>query len=134
MTLTLEPIPQQLWVSQLDGIDLGLVADVTGESGEFWTLSKTADELSLVSSIESHPNFLKSEGPWAGFRIAGQLDFALTGILSTVSAVLAAAKISVFAISTYDTDYFLVPAASREDAVAAWRAAGLTVTEGVGQL
>jgi hypothetical protein len=134
MALTLEPIPQQLWVSQLDGIDLGLVADVRSESGEFWTLSKTADELSLVSSIENHPNFLNSEGPWAGFRIVGQLDFALTGILSAVSAVLATAKISVFAISTFDTDYFLVPAASRDEAVAAWREAGLIVAEGAGQL
>lgn len=65
------------------------------------------------------------EGPWAAFGIVGTLDFALTGILSRCSTPLAEAAISVFAVSTYDTVYFLV----RQQSAAAdvWRADGLVI-------
>jgi hypothetical protein len=53
-------------------------------------------------------NSEKSESGWSCIKIAGVLDFSLTGVLANISSVLAEAEISIFAISTYDTDYILV--------------------------
>jgi hypothetical protein len=64
------------------------------------------------------------EPGWRALKVAGPLDFSLTGILATLAAPLAAAKISLFSISTYDTDYVLVREADLERAKAALRIAG----------
>ena len=80
-------------------------------SPDFWTISRTASEISIVSAVNAHPEFTSVEGPWTAFGIVGTLDFALTGILSRCSTLLAEAAISVFVVSTYDTDYLLVGAA-----------------------
>ena len=45
---------------------------------------------------------------WRAFKVEGPLDFSLTGIVSSISAVLADNKISIFVVSTFDTDYILV--------------------------
>jgi hypothetical protein len=66
-------------------------------------------------------------GPWRAFEVAGPLDFALTGILSRLAQPLADAGVSLFAVSTYDTDYVLVRAESAASAVNAWRRAGIEV-------
>ena len=57
------------------------------------------------------------EGNWRGFKVEGPLDFALTGVLVAIAVPLAAADISIFAISTYDTDYVLVKQPVLERAV-----------------
>ncbi len=75
--------------------------------------AKTPDELSLVCSSDCVPaNAAKTEGGWSMFRVEGQLDFGLIGILAEITALLAENNISVFAVSTFDTDYFLVKTAS----------------------
>lgn len=76
--------------------------------GEFYSISKTSEELSIVSSESNIPNNIQYEGDWRILKVQGPLDFSLVGILSSISAVLARRKISVFVISTYDTDYILV--------------------------
>ena len=68
---------------------------------DFFFLAKTDEELSLVT---------KTEDGWKGFRIAGTLDFSLTGILSRIANLPAEAKLPIFAVSTYNTDYILVKA------------------------
>ena len=70
------------------------------------------------------------EGPWRALRVAGQLDFALTGVLCSLLAPLAAAGVSVFALSTLDTDYILVREEALGAARAALEAAGCTIAEG----
>ncbi len=76
-------------------------------------LAKTPDELSLVCSSECVPeNAIKTEGGWSMFRIEGQLDFGLIGILAKITALLAENNISVFAVSTFNTDYILIKTAS----------------------
>lgn len=71
-------------------------------------IAKTFDEVSIVLpqniSIESN----EAEPDWQALEVVGPLDFTLTGILSSISTVLAKEKISIFAISTFDTDYVLV--------------------------
>jgi hypothetical protein len=69
---------------------------------------------------------------WRALQVAGPLDFALTGILAALAGPLAAAEISIFALSTYDTDYLLVQAATLPQAVAVLRQAGMTVHADLG--
>lgn len=77
-------------------------------SDPFVTVSRTRDELSVVCPEARVPAEAKAERGWRGFKVEGPLDFALTGILARLAAPLAEAGISIFAISTYDTDYLLV--------------------------
>ena len=82
-------------------------------------MTRTDEELSLVLSEADVPRDMRAERGWRAFKVQGPLDFALTGIMARLSGVLAEAGISLFALSTYDTDYILV----REgDVVAARRA------------
>lgn len=82
--------------------------------GRFFCVTKTYDELSLVCDQERVPDGTKSEKGWTAFRVVGNLDFSLTGILNSIASPLAAAKISLFALSTFDTDYILVKKADLE--------------------
>jgi len=75
---------------------------------QFYSISKTDDELSIVCNSTTRLNSEKSETGWSCIKVEGPLDFSLTGILAKISTVLAEAEISIFAISTFDTDYILV--------------------------
>lgn len=75
---------------------------------EFYSLSKTPEEISLVCEERLVPAELKPGARWCAFRVAGTLDFSLTGILASIANPLGQARISLFAISTFDTDYVLV--------------------------
>ena len=78
-------------------------------TSEFFFIGKTDEELSLVCKTENTPsNTTECEHGWKGFRIEGELDFSLIGILSRLSTILAEEKIGIFAVSTYNTDYILV--------------------------
>ncbi len=72
------------------------------------SITKTKDELSIVLNSSIPVRSDVCEDGWSCMKIIGPLDFSLTGILAGISAVLAKADISIFAISTYDTDYILV--------------------------
>lgn len=77
-------------------------------SDEFYFVSKTDEELSLVCSTNLVPeNAIECDNGWKAFRIQGVLDFSLIGILSRISTLLAENKIGIFAVSTYNTDYIL---------------------------
>lgn len=93
----------------------------------FWSLTRTAEELSIVLPEEVDLPGAVVEGGWRALQVAGVLDFSLTGILAGISGVLAQANISMFALSTYNTDYILVRAEKLEAAVAALQQAGYQV-------
>lgn len=94
----------------------------------FLFLSKTDEELSLVCSTNSVPtNCTHQENEWKAFRIEGILDFSLVGILANISYLLAKEKISIFAISTFNTDYILVRNKDWDQALKALHHAGYTV-------
>lgn len=76
--------------------------------GDFISITRTATELSIVCSQEYIPEDVQCEKNWRYFGIEGNLDFSLVGILASLSGALARKGISIFAISTYDTDYILV--------------------------
>jgi uncharacterized protein len=97
-------------------------------SADFWSLSTSAREVSLVCASHHVPlDYQKIETGWRVFRFEGPFDFALTGILASVANPLAQAGVGIFALSTFDTDYVLVKAAQLETAITALRAAGHTL-------
>lgn len=78
------------------------------KNSEFFSITKTSEELSIVCSQDNIPKDIKCEKHWRVIKIEGPLDFSLIGILASISTTLARKGISIFAISTYDTDYILV--------------------------
>jgi uncharacterized protein len=90
----------------------------------FVSITRTADELSIVCTEGLAPKDVKQETGWRAFKIKGPLDFGLTGILASVLDPLARAGISIFALSTFHTDYILVKADKVEAAAQALRTAG----------
>ena len=84
---------------------------------EFYSIAKTDEELSIV--VNEDVNILSNvvEYNWKAIKIVGTLDFALIGILSKISTILAQAEISIYALSTYNTDYILVKADKLEKAI-----------------
>ncbi|MER0279292.1 ACT domain-containing protein [Clostridioides difficile] len=86
------------------------------DTKNFYSITKTEDELSVVCSNNNIPSDVKSEKEWRILKILGPLDFSLIGILSKLSGLLAENKISIFAISTYDTDYILIKEKDIENA------------------
>ena len=92
-------------------------------------LSRTKDEISLVCEERYIPEAAKeSERGWRALRVEGILDFSLTGVLSELSGALAWWGISLFALSTYNTDYILVRKDSLKAACAALSAKGWIIT------
>lgn len=101
---------------------------IDAPSGLF-SLTRTPEELSIVCPEALVPAGLnaKVEPAWRAIEVQGPLDFAMIGVLASLTAPLAQAGVSVFAISTFDTDYILVKQDRLADAVNALRTAGMEV-------
>jgi hypothetical protein len=93
-------------------------------SGALTSVTRTSAELSIVCAQASVPTGVQAEPHWRCVAVAGPLDFSLTGIMASLAAPLAAAGISLFALSTYDTDYLLIKDDQVARAVAALTRAG----------
>jgi catechol 2,3-dioxygenase-like lactoylglutathione lyase family enzyme len=100
----------------------------------FFSISRTSDELSIVCLEANVPSDVKCERNWIAMKVQGPLDFALTGVLASLAEPLARAGVSIFAISTFDTDYVLVKNDKIEQAISLLIESGHTVqTNGVGK-
>ncbi len=101
-------------------------ADVSAwaRAGEFCSITRTAAELSVVCAEGAAPAGAKREGGWRVFEVEGPLGFTLTGILAAVADPLARAGVSIFAVSTFDTDYVMVKEENLEKSVRALGEAG----------
>lgn len=97
------------------------------DSGSFCSITRTADELSVVSEAALVPHDAKHTPGWRALKFHGPFDFNETGVLASVVAPLAAAAVSVFAISTYDTDYLMLQDAELTRALSILRDAGHTI-------
>lgn len=91
---------------------------------EFSSITRTSEELSIVCRGCDVPQHVKAERDWRALRVIGPLDFSLTGVLVGLAAPLAEAGISIFSVSTFDTDYLLVRGHALEQATIALRSAG----------
>ena len=94
----------------------------------FSSVTRTAEELSIVCPQDAVPEGIRCETGFRALQVAGPLDFGLTGILASLATPLAEAGISIFALSTYDTDYVFVREASLPSAIQALTAAGHQIT------
>lgn len=81
----------------------------THSHNHFWTITRSASEISLICSELDSPETSKSKQGWIGFYFEGPLDFSLVGVLSELTTVLAEAQLGILAVSTFDTDYVFVP-------------------------
>jgi uncharacterized protein len=90
----------------------------------FVSISRTADELSIVCLAERVPDGVRSERGWSCLQLVGPFEFALTGVLLAVLRPLAEAGIGIFAVSTFDTDYVMVKAERLAEAFSALEQAG----------
>ena len=83
----------------------------------FVSITRTTEELSIVCEQSVVPEGIESQKDWFALKVEGPLDFSLTGILFSISEPLAHAKISIFAISTFNTDYILIKEHNRQNAL-----------------
>jgi len=109
----------------------GEVPPAWATGGRWWSMTRTGDELSIVCNEATVPNDVAASRGWRLLRFEGPLPLDQTGILASVTSPLAAARVSLFAVATYDTDYVLVPGAQRHVAIAGLEAAGHWVSAGV---
>jgi hypothetical protein len=97
--------------------------------GGFFSVTRAHKELSVVCLQQNAPDMIKCERDWRALLVQGPLEFSMTGVLAALTAPLAKAEISIFAISTYDTDYILVKQPALEKAIIALRKEGFEVEE-----
>jgi hypothetical protein len=95
---------------------------VTGAS--FSSITRTPDELSIACRQEAVPEGIQCEPGWRCMRVAAAMPFSLTGVLASLVTPLAEAAISVFAISTFDTDYLFVKDSGLDHSLNVLRKAG----------
>lgn len=111
-------------------VRLGPGSDIPGwaTASTLFSVTTTRTETSIVCHASSVPTKARREGPFVAYEVAGPLDFALTGVLVGLLTPLAEAEVSVFTLSTFDTDWLLVKADAVERAEQAWTAAGHSIT------
>ena len=125
--LPLELLPDTLAVCRLEAG--AKVPDWTESSSRFLTVSRTAEELSITAVESAVPAGMPCERDYRAFRVRGPLPLDLIGILAAIAEPLAEAGLSIFAISTFDTDYVLVKGRDLAAAVAALARAGHQLNE-----
>jgi hypothetical protein len=105
MNLTLSVLPGRYAICRLSSE--ALIPDWAGPD-DFLSITRTTDELSIVCSETTVPEGAKCDRGWRCLKVEGPLDLSLTGVLASLANPLAEARINIFAISTFDTDYLLV--------------------------
>ncbi|MFW0778049.1 MAG: ACT domain-containing protein [Rickettsiales bacterium] len=115
--LTLRLMPWQLSVVKLSSGD-----DYDwAKSSDFYSFTQTLEETSLLCESHLVPEGYKQESGWKVLKIDAILDFDMVGIIAKISGVLAEANVSIFALSTYNTDYILIKQDQADRALASLR-------------
>jgi len=118
--LKLQLLPDRLAVCRLDATD---ESPLRARSGVF-SVTRTADELSVVCPEEDAPEGAEISGGWRALKVDGPLDHTATGILASIAGPLAEAGVALFPLATFDTDYVLVQEDDVDLATGALEAAG----------
>ena len=125
--LRLHLLPDRLAVCRLDpGAPLpeAVLFPPPARGETIFSVTRTGEELSIVCSEDSVALGSRVERGWRCLKVAGPLQFSLTGVLAALAVPLAEREVSIFALSTFDTDYLLVKSDQLETAAAALREAG----------
>jgi uncharacterized protein len=120
-SLTLHLLPQRLAIARLDP---HAVVPAWAQAGALVSLTRTPTELSIVCEAELVPSEVRAERGYRCLRVLGPLAFSEVGVLASLAGPLARAGISIFVLSTYDTDYLLLRERELEAALACIAAAG----------
>ena len=124
--LTLDVIPGSYAICRLDP---GGAIPSWALTGRFFSVTRTAYEMSVICELAAAPTGVLAERGWRGVAVQGPLDLSAIGILAGLTGALASASVSTVAVSTYDTDYLFVRDADLQRAVRALRGAGHHVRE-----
>jgi len=127
-TYTIQQFPEKLAVVKLPP---GAEIPAWAESSSLFSITATATETSVVCAGRSIPTKVTGVKGLTGFALQGALDPTASGVLVALLQPLAEDQISVFTISTHDTNWILVPAADGDRTAQAWRRRGHTVVAAV---
>jgi uncharacterized protein len=125
--VTLDVVPGAYAICRLNA---AAAAPAWATGGAFSSITRTATELSIVCASDDVPTDVEAQRGYRALAVRGPLDFGLIGLVAHLSTTLAAVAISIFVVSTYDTDYLLLRDADLDRAAAALRDAGHTVSNG----
>ncbi len=120
-TLKLRVLPHRYALCKLDA---GAPIPEWVGGGDFVSITKSADELSIIDVESGVPVDVESDRGWRCLKVDGPLAFTMIGILASLATPLADGGISLLSVSTYDTDYLLVKEANLDDALAILRREG----------
>ena len=95
--------------------------------GFFFSITRTVDELSIVAEESRVPSGLESQSGWRMLKVRGPLPLSEVGVMASLASPLARARISLFVVSTFDTDYLLVASESLAVAVSVLEQSGHTI-------
>lgn len=123
-------LPLRVFASRLAVCRLPAGADLPdwATAGELLALIRTPDELTVVCNEARVPASVRAERGWRCLRVEAVLDFSMVGVLARISQVLAEAGISIFVLSTFDTDYILVQESRLEPACQALERVGYAIS------
>jgi uncharacterized protein len=126
MTLSLRHLQLSLLPENYAIVGLSALADIPNWAiqGPFFSITRTSDELSIVVEAARVPEGIQSQSGWRIIRVHGPFVLSEVGVLASLAGPLAAARISLFVISTFDTDYLLVSSESLDAAVQVLERAG----------
>lgn len=124
MQLRLSILPQRLAVCRLDAN----TPTPSWPRGSFTSVTRTPDELSIICDDDAVPADMKAERGWRAIKVEGPIPFEMTGVAAALIAPLAEARISVFLLATFDTDYLLLKEEVFGRALELLRAAGHETT------
>jgi uncharacterized protein len=127
-TYSIQQFPEKLAVVKLPP---GAEIPAWAESSSLFSITATATETSVVCAGRSIPTKVTGVKGLTGFALQGELDPTRAGVLVELLAPLAEEEISVFTISTHDTNWILVPVTEGDRAAEAWRRRGHTVAAAV---
>jgi uncharacterized protein len=126
MTPSLRHLQLSLLPESYAIVGLSALADLPNwaTQGPFFSITRTSDELSIVVEASRVPEGIQSQSGWRVIKVHGPFVLSEVGVLASLAEPLAAAKISLFVVSTFDTDYLLVSANSLDAAVKVLERAG----------
>ncbi len=123
--LTLSPLPETFAICRLGP---NAAPPPWAATGLFYSITRTADELSVICAEANVPGTVTCNRGWRCLKVDGPMDFNTIGVVAALSQPLAAAGVSVFVVSSYDTDYLLVKRENFERAQAILRESGHTIS------
>jgi len=128
MTLSLRHLQLSLLPERYAIVGLSPLADLPkwAVQGPFFSVTRTSEELSIVVEESRVPEGIQSQGDWRVIKVHGPFVLSEVGVLAALAGPLAAARISLFVVSTFDTDYLLVSSESLDAAIGVLERAGHT--------